>query len=145
MEKYSAIDTGDDLERVLNGFMHEMRTWEAKYYQKSIESLDKSSLDTDLEELMRNDLLNIFRKYVLEKGRNYDRVANLVCGKHPEYDDENDEIHDIKVSKKEASVTIRKTKGLTSVFRLIFTIDNGVFMVSGREFQHGQKWQKTYV
>lgn len=145
MEKYSATDAGGDFRRALNGFMHEMRIWEVKYYQKSVEIFDKSSSDTNLEEIMRNDLLNIFRKYVLERGRNYDRVANLVCGKHPEYDDKNDEIDDIRVSKKEASVIIRKTKGLTSVFRLTFTMDDGVFMITGRELQHGQKWKKTYV
>lgn len=78
-------------------------------------------------------------------GRNYDRVESLVCGRHPEYDEESDQVDVIDVGEKEIVVLIRKTRGLASVFRLTFTVNDGVYKVAGRDLQGGEKWQKTYV
>ncbi|WP_176507251.1 NTF2 fold immunity protein [Pseudomonas urethralis] len=145
MEKYSATDLDEEFGKVLKGFMHEMYNWELAYYQKSIDAFDGDLSETELEETMRKDLLKIFRQYVLEGGRNYDRVENLVCGRYPEYDEVNDRIEVIDRSEKKVSVIIRKTKGLAAAFRLNFVVSDGEFMISGRDLQHGQKWQKTYV
>lgn len=145
MEKYSATDMGGEFGEVLQGFMHEMYNWEVAYYEKSIEAFDSDLSEADLEEAMRKDLLKIFRQYVLEGGRNYDRIENLVCGRYPEYDEANDLIEVINNGGKEISVVIKKTKGLGAVFRLNFVAGDGIYMVSGRDLQHGQKWQKTYV
>ncbi|WP_054887939.1 NTF2 fold immunity protein [Pseudomonas sp. NBRC 111130] len=145
MEKYSATDLDEEFGNVLKGFMHEMYSWELAYYQKSIDAFDGDLSETELEETMRKDLLKIFRQYVLEGGRNYDRVENLVCGRYPEYDEVNDQIEVIDSSEKKVAVIIRKTKGLAAAFRLNFVVRDGVFMISGRDLQHGQKWQKTYV
>ncbi|WP_053388463.1 NTF2 fold immunity protein [Pseudomonas sp. 10-1B] len=145
MEKYSATDLGEEFGKALKGFMREMYNWEMTYYQKSIDAFDSDLSETDLEEAMRKDLLKIFRQYVLKGGRNYDRVENLVCGRHPEYDEANDQVEVIDSDGKKVSVVIKKAKGLAAVFRLNFVVDDGVYMVSGRDLQHGQKWQKTYV
>lgn len=145
MGEYSVTDLPRGAARRLNGFMQEMHNWEVEYYQKSIVAFDSDSSESDLEEEMRNALLTVFRKYVLEGGRNYDRLGSLVCGRYPEYDEESDQLDVIAVSEDGASVIIKKTRGLASVFRLHLSVSNGLFMVSGRDLQNGQKWQRTYV
>ncbi|CAH0647677.1 MULTISPECIES: NTF2 fold immunity protein [Bacteria] len=145
MEKYSATDLGEEFGKALKEFMHEMYNWEMTYYQKSIDAFDSDLSETDLEEAMRKDLLKIFRQYVLKGGRNYDRVENLICGRHPEYDEANDQVEVINNDGKKVSVVINKVKGLAAVFRLNFVLSDGVYMVSGRDLQHGKKWQETYV
>jgi len=145
MEKHSATDLGGEFGMTLKGFMHEMYNWEMSCHQKSINAFESDLSEVDLEEVMRKDLLKIFRQYVLEDGRNYERLENLVCGRNPEYDEENDEIEIINRDEKKVSVVIKKTKGLTAVFRLSFVMSDGVFMVEGRDLKSGQKWHKTYV
>ena len=145
MAKYSATDLSDDSMVVLKGFMSEMYGWEIECYKKSVEAFDGDLHESDIEEVMRSELLNIFNKYVLKGGRNYDRVENLVCGRHPEYDEGSDQIEVVGVSDKEVSVVIKKTKGLSSLFRLTLSLTDGVFMIASRELQSGGRWQKTYI
>ncbi|WP_060511700.1 NTF2 fold immunity protein [Pseudomonas sp. NBRC 111124] len=145
MEKYSATDLRGEFAMTLKGFMHEMYNWEVSYYQKSINAFGSDLSEVDLEEVMRKDLLKIFRQYVVEEGRNYERLENLVCGRNPDYDEDNDEVEIINRDEKKVSVIIKKTKGLIAVFRLSFVMIDGVFMVEGRDLKSGQKWHKTYV
>ena len=145
MAKYSATNLSDECMAVLKGFMGEMYDWEVEYYKKSVEAFDDESHESDLEEIMRSELLNIFNKYVLKGGRNYDRVENLVCGRNPEYDEGSDQIEVVEVGEKEVSVVIKKTKGLASLFRLTISLTGGVFMIASRELQSGTKWKKTYI
>lgn len=145
MLKYSVADLSDGFREALSGFMREMYGWEVKYYHKGINAFESGSPESDLDEEMRNDLLMVFHKYVVRGGRNYDRVESLVCGRHPEYDEERDQVDVIDVGEKEIVVLIRKTRGLASVFRLTFTVSDGVYKVAGRDLQGGEKWQKTYV
>ncbi|MNO97170.1 hypothetical protein D3C76_888670 [compost metagenome] len=145
MVKCSVTDLSDCCGATLKGFMGEMYEWEVKYYKKSIEAFNEDSPESDLEEVMRSDLLNIFNKYVMEEGRNYDRVENLVCGRHPEYDEGSDYIEVVEVGDKKVSVVIKKTKGLASLFRLTLSVSDGVCMIASRDLQNGRKWQRTYI
>ncbi|UBM26732.1 RhsIA family immunity protein [Pseudomonas sp. p1(2021b)] len=145
MVKYSVTNLSDECILVLKGFMSEMHGWEADCYKKNVEGFDDDLLGSDIEEVMRNELLDIFNKYVLKGGRNYDRVGNLVCGRHPEYDEGSDQIEIVGVSEKRVSVVIKKTKGLASLFRLTLSLTDGVFMIASRELQSGGRWQKTYI
>ena len=145
MEKYSVTDIPDGFLKTLNGFMREMYNCEVEYYQKSIEGFDNDSSESDLDVEMHNSLLPVFQEYVLEGGRNYDRLENLVCGRHPEYDEDNDQVDVISIGEGEVSILIKKTRGLASVFRLHLSESNGQIKVCGRDLQIGQKWLKTYV
>ncbi|MFJ4068644.1 NTF2 fold immunity protein [Pseudomonas sp. NPDC089996] len=145
MQKYSVTELSKVFGKTLRDFMREMYDWEVKYYQKSIEALGGDSSEVDLEEVMREDLLKIFRKFVLPGGRNYDRVESLVCGRCPEYDEKNDQVEVVEVNQKKIAVVIKKTKGLAALFRLTFAVDKGVIMVSGRDLQSGRNWQETYI
>ncbi|HGY9626732.1 RhsIA family immunity protein [Pseudomonas putida] len=145
MAKYSETNLSDECVMVLKGFMSDMHDWETECYKKSVENFDDDLHGSDVEEVMRSELLNIFNKYVLKGGRNYDRVENLVCGRHPEYDEESDQIEVVGVGEKGVSVVIKKTKGLASLFRLTLSLTDGVFMIASRELQSGGRWQKTYI
>ncbi|WP_177434534.1 NTF2 fold immunity protein [Pseudomonas sp. Sample_16] len=149
MAKYSSTNTGDSLREVvyltLNGFMNEMYGWEKKYYKKSMEALEDESLEESLQNHMRADLLIIFSKYVVQVDRNYDRLANLVCGSNPEYDPENDNVGGVEVKGDFASVVIEKNTGLSTVYRLVFSVKDGNCVIQGRDFKSGGKWSKTYV
>lgn len=149
MAKYSSINTGDALREVarltLSNFMNEMYKWEKKYYKKSIEALEDESLEESLQDHMRADLLSVFSKYVVKIDRNYDRLENLVCGSNPEYDPENDKVGCVEVKGDTASVTIEKSIGLSTVYRLVFSVNEGGCVIQRREFKCGDKWNKTYV
>jgi len=149
MAKYSSTNTGDALGEVvrltLSGFMNEMYGWEKKYYKKSMEALEDESLEESLQNHMRADLLRIFSKYVVKIDRNYDRLENLVCGSNPEYDPENDNVGGVEVRGDSASVIIEKNTGLSTVYRLVFSINEGDCVIQGRDFKSGGKWNKTYV
>ncbi|WP_157214887.1 NTF2 fold immunity protein [Pseudomonas sp. GM84] len=145
MEKFSVTDLSDECRDVLKGFMSEMYEWEVKYYKKSLDAFEDDSLESDLEVVMRDDLLKIFKTFVAEGGRNYDRVENLVCGRHPEYDLGSDQLEIEVVRDNHVLVVIKKTKGLAPVFRLTLAATDGKCMILSRELQGGNKWQKTYI
>jgi len=145
MERYSVTDLSDECRDVLKGFMREMCEWEVKYYKKSLDAIENDSLEPDLEVVMHDDLLKIFKTFVAEGGINYDRVENLVCGRHPEYDLGSDKLEVEVVGDNHVLVVIKKTKGLTPVFRLTLAETDGKCMVVSRELQSGNKWKKTYI
>jgi hypothetical protein len=149
MARFSSINTGADLGEMvrltLGDFMSEMYEWEKKYYKKSVEALEDESLEELLQNHMRADLLSIFSKYVAPADRNYDRLDNLVCGLNPEYNPENDNVGSVEVKGGSASVIIEKNTGLSTVYRLTFSVAEDGCLIRRRDFKSGGKWNKTYV
>lgn len=145
MKMSSVTNLRDDYREALLGFMTAMNEWESSGYKKSLQAFTDDSLEDGLEQSLRNDLLVVFKKYVVDEGRNYDRVDNIVCGRSPEYDLVNDdvEIYDGKGS--EVSVIIRKNTGLRACFKLSLIVEGGLCKVSRRDLQDDKKWQRTYV
>ncbi|MGE7989474.1 NTF2 fold immunity protein [Pseudomonas sp. NPDC089554] len=145
MEKYSITNLGDKYRDTLLGFMAAMYEWESSGYEKSLEAFSEDASEIDLEKSMRADLLVIFKKYVVDEGRNYDRVENIVCGRWPEYDLAHDEIDVCIGGGSTASVIIRKKTGLRASFKLTLVMEGGVCKVGRRDLQSDKKWQRTYV
>ncbi|WP_050585804.1 NTF2 fold immunity protein [Pseudomonas putida] len=145
MEKYLATNLRGGFRDALLGFMAAMCEWETLGYKKSLEAFSDDSLVEALDRSMKSDLLKIFKKYVVDEGRNYDRVENIVCGRYPEYDLVNDEVEVCESNGSTVSVIIRKKTGLCASFRLTFIMDGETCKVSRRDLQNGEKWQRTYV
>lgn len=145
MEKYLVTNLREEYQAALVGFVTAMYEWESCYYKKSIEAFSDDSLEEDLEKNMRRDLLAIFEKYVIDDGRNYDRVENIVCGRHPEYDLDNDEVELYDEALNAVSVVIRKKTGLGACFKLTLIMDDETCKIGKRELQSGKKWQRTYI
>lgn len=59
---------------------------------------------------MRSDLLNIFSEHVVENGRNYDRLKNLVCGRNPEYDPVHGQIGEIEWDGRMAKILFKRKR-----------------------------------
>lgn len=133
-----------DSESVLKSFMSEMYDWESKYYKRKCENFYNDS-EPDLKVKMRKDISEIFSRFVVEGGMNYERIENLVCCEPPEYDQEGDEIELINVNANKVFVVIQRKTGLQSKFRLTLSKKDGRFMVSKREFQAREKWHRTHV
>jgi hypothetical protein len=83
MKMSSLTNLRDDYREALLGFMTAMNEWESSGYKKSLQAFTDDSLEDGLEQSLRNDLLVVFKKYVVDEGRNYDRVENIVCGRSP--------------------------------------------------------------
>lgn len=143
MPQNSIIDLGD-FEAVFIKFMDGMFEWESKYFQRKIDDFNNDS-ESELKDIMREDLLVLFSEYVSKGGRNYDRVENLVCNSPPEYDRRHDQVEMIKLSPSKVLVIIQQLKGLESIYRLTFLKKGGKFMLSKRELKYEEKWCKTYI
>lgn len=145
MEKYSVTNLRYEYRDALVGFMRAMYEWESSGYTKSLAAFSDDSLGEGLEQSMKNDLLLIFNKYVVDEGRNYDRVENTVCGRFPEYDLGSDEIEVCEDNGNSVSVIVRKKTGLRASFKLTLTMEGNECKVSRRDLQDGRRWQRTYV
>lgn len=145
MEKSSVTNLLDKYRDALLGFMGAMYEWESSGYKKNLEAFSDDSLEEGLEQSMRSDLLVIFKKYVADEGRNYDRVENLVCGRFPEYDLANDEVEVGEDKGGAISVVIRKKTGLRASYKLTLVMEGNSCKVSRRDLLNGKKWQRTYV
>lgn len=127
-------------------FMDKMNRWEVEYYKQSAADFDDTASDGSLEKRMRSDLLNIFSEHVVENGRNYDRLENLVCGRNPEYDPVHDQIGEIEWDGRIAKITIQKKTGLRATYRLVFSLDGAVCKIGKRELlSASDKWGRTYI
>lgn len=143
MAKHSEIDP-DEFEGAFKNLMEKMYHWELKYFERTIDDF-YNDLEPGLEQAMRDELVDIFEELVLKGGSNYDRVDNLVCNTPPEYDLANDRIKVIQKDDKKFLVTIEKTIGLKSTFRLTFLKKNGKCLLAKRELQDGEKWCRLHV
>ena len=108
-----------DFEGIFDSFMDGMFEWESKFFDRKIDNFHNDS-EPGLEGIMEAEILELFRKYVLKAGRNYERAENLVCRNPPDYNRRSDEIEMDHVSPDKVLVKIYKRKGLESTFRLTF-------------------------
>ncbi|WDY57003.1 NTF2 fold immunity protein [Pseudomonas sp. PSKL.D1] len=145
MAKYSEIRIDEACLAALESFVSAMFKWEAQYYAESIEGFSAVDVSDDLDQRMRRDLKIIFESHVIELGRNYERVENLICGYHPEYDLDNDEVVALESEGGEVSVVITKTKGLRATFKITLGFVEGVCKVKRRELSSGNEWIETYI
>ncbi|QGG78323.1 NTF2 fold immunity protein [Pseudomonas syringae] len=80
------------VERTFRDFSAALCNWELWLYKhkRSMRDLDANTADAD--ERVHAELLAIFSVHVTKKSRNYDRLENLVCSAHPEYEFDNDSV-----------------------------------------------------
>lgn len=144
MGKYLITELREDYRATLLGFMVEISKWESVYYKKSMEDFNETVSGVELEDAMRADLAQIFYKYVMDEGRNYDRLENLACSFHSDYDLNNQ----LKVIGEEGdviSVGLKRTKGLSSSFQLVLASVGGACKIIRRDLEYNGKWQRTYI
>lgn len=110
-----------------------------------MEDFDEATSGVKLESLIRADLTKIFHKYVLDQGRNYDRLENLVCSLHSDYDINSNKLEVIRVEDDVVSIGLKKAKGLSSLFRLTLVGEGGVCKIKRREIENKGKWEITYI
>ncbi|WP_024657731.1 NTF2 fold immunity protein [Pseudomonas syringae USA007] len=150
MDEYSQTNTtaaltAEIVRNTFSAFAAAMYSWEKDFYKKRLEVLDGNGCRSTLLEKGRADLLIIFSAHVIDKGRNYDRVENLVCGANPEYDI-NEKSVKVSITKKNTvTVVFEKNSGSFEQYRLSLTETNGKLMIQNRKFNDEEKWISTYV
>jgi len=145
MITYSLTNLRDEYRDALLGFMGAMYEWELSGYKKKLAAFSDDSLEQEVELSIKNDLLVIFKKYVVDEGRNYDRVKNLVCGRFPDYDLVSDGVGMCECKGGAVSVIIRKNTGLRASFKLTLIMEDDACKVSGRYLESDGRWQRTYI
>jgi hypothetical protein len=133
-----------EFERIYEDFMDGMFAWETKYFDRKIDNFHNDS-EPGLDDEMREKLLSLFNKYVINEGINYDRVENLVCRTPSDYDRNGDDVEINHVSAEKILVLISKRKGMKTNFRLTFIKKDDAFMLSRRDFKSSGRWCRTHV
>ncbi|MCI3943268.1 NTF2 fold immunity protein [Pseudomonas syringae] len=133
------------VERSFRDFSTALCKWELWFYKhkKAIRDMENDSSDAD--ERAHAELLSIFSTHVTKKGRNYDRLENLVCSAHPEYEFEHNSVKLEISSQKKATIVYKKKHGLTQIYRLTFSVVDNECKIQKREFQDNEKWRTTYI
>ncbi|RMM38151.1 hypothetical protein ALQ80_200182 [Pseudomonas coronafaciens pv. oryzae] len=130
---------------MFSAFAAAMYNWEKDFYKKRLETLDGNGCRSTLLEKGRADLLTIFSAHVIDKGRNYDRLENLVCGANPEYHI-NEKSVEVSITKKNtATIVFEKNSGSFEQYRLNLIEANGKLMIQNRKFNDEGKWITTYI
>ncbi|MCF9002199.1 NTF2 fold immunity protein [Pseudomonas syringae] len=143
--KTTAPLTTEAVQSIFSAFATAMYNWEKDFYKKRLETLGGNGCRSTLIEKGRADLQTIFSAHVVNKGRNYDRLENLVCGASPEYDI-NEKSVKISITKKNAAtVVFEKNSGSFEQYRLNLTQTNGELKIQNRKFNDEGKWISTYV
>ncbi|MDY2566707.1 NTF2 fold immunity protein [Pseudomonas syringae] len=133
------------VEKTFRDFSTALRNWENWFYTHKRENRNANNSTPNADERARAELLAIFSTYVTEKGRNYDRLENLVCSMHPEYEFEEESIRLKIPSKKTATLVYKKKHGLRQTYRLTFSTKDNTCRIQKREFQDNEKWRTTYI
>ncbi|MCF5461029.1 NTF2 fold immunity protein [Pseudomonas syringae] len=149
MDEYSQTKTTTPLtteavQSIFSAFATAMYNWEKDFYKKRLETLGGNGCRSTLIEKGRADLQTIFSAHVVNKGRNYDRLENLVCVASPEYDI-NEKSVKISIKKNAATVLFEKNSGSFEQYRLNLTQTNGELKIQNRKFNDEGKWISTYV
>ncbi|MDU8429708.1 NTF2 fold immunity protein [Pseudomonas syringae pv. actinidifoliorum] len=150
MIKFSSTKAEAQLtETIVNKAFHDFTEaiylWEKWLYQCKVERRNAENDSPILDKRAHAELLTIFSVYVTKKGRNYDRLENLVCSAHPEYEFEKNSVEIDIINKSMATVVFKKKHGTALIYRLTFLISDGAYTIKKREFQDQEKWQNTYI
>ncbi|KGS11363.1 MULTISPECIES: NTF2 fold immunity protein [Pseudomonas syringae group] len=133
------------VEKSFRDFSTALCNWELGFYKHKRAMRDVENDSSDIDERAHTELLAIFSAHVTRKGRNYDRLENLVCSAHPEYEFEQNSVKLEISSQKKATVIYKKKHGLSQTYRLTFSITDNACKIQKREFQDNEKWRTTYV
>ncbi len=133
------------VEHSFRDFSTALCNWELWFYKHKRAMRDVENDSSDADERAHAELLAIFSAHVTRKGRNYDRLENLVCSVHPEHEFEHNSVKLEISSQKKATVIYKKKHGLAQTYRLTFSIADNACKIQKREFQDDDKWRTTYI
>lgn len=134
------------IENLLNSFFKEMNEWERHAYQFANQYLEKG------EDFPRDDLKKsltiIYDKYLIKKERRLGRLENLNFGDPPEYDASLENIDNIEIKNKSATVTtdrIYAGKSRNRIYKL--KQSNDVWRIDSiKEFyERDEKWHIVHL
>ncbi|WP_104698251.1 NTF2 fold immunity protein [Pseudomonas syringae group genomosp. 3] len=150
MDKHSKTNATEIIlsERVRHtfyAFATAMYNWEKEFYRERLEALDDNGCRSALLEQGHADLSTIFSAYVTKKGKNYDRLENLVCGANPEYEINGKTVKISVTRKNTATVIFEKNSGSFESYRLNFTEIHGVLKIQRRSLNDEGKWLSVHV
>ncbi|KPW48242.1 hypothetical protein ALO95_200122 [Pseudomonas syringae pv. antirrhini] len=143
--KIETIISEEVVERSFRDFSTAMCNWELWLYEHKRAMRDVENDSSDADERAYAELLAIFSAHVTRKDRNYDRLENLVCSVHPDYEFEHNSVKLEISSQKKATVIYKKKHGLAQTYRLTFSIVDNACKIQKCEFQDDDKWRTTYI
>ncbi|KAA3532694.1 MULTISPECIES: NTF2 fold immunity protein [Pseudomonas] len=143
--KSETILSEEIVEKTFRDFSTALCNWELWFYKHKRAMRDADDDLPDADERAHAELLAIFSTHVTRKGRNYDRLENLVCSAHPEYEFEHNSVKLEAPSQKKATVVYKKKHGLAQTYRLTFSIADNACKIQKREFKDNEKWRSTYI
>lgn len=123
---------------ILMNFMAEMYTWEKKYFPLMINNANNNKY----RELAKQELSDIYKRYLTPKKRKTGRLAGPNVGSPPEYDPEAERIETISEENGRVIILTQETTGFKERLRYTLKQVHGEWRIDKKEsfYQSKNKW-----